>query len=573
MDKINSIKSKSRKLGLFIFFAFVVLQLLIAYRLFGISENIQNNNKLLKQNLLFQELKSDMLVMSIGPDFSMAQEVRRLSFKTHDKQMISMANDLVNRFNTTDDKISLVTPILQYVQRQTEILHEKLKNAPTLDLTKENMIMFVLILIINIIINVVIHFSSLKFVKNVEDLKIGVERFFEFLARKRERTEKIVLDSDDEINEIATMVNKNIEKLEADIQKDNETVSEIAEVSSLWERGELSHKIESEPASSDLKILKKELNNFINGIHIIFVDILSTLDHYEQGDYTTRIRKDAEGELKKLMVGVNSLGNALEDSATEIVMSLKEKSENLSDTSGNLSESLDILKGNLNKENQNIGNVSQEVEQVAENIKSTVDKANAMNEVATHTKSSADKGEELADSTLNAMEEIKDSTEAINEAITVIDSIAFQTNILSLNAAVEAATAGEAGKGFAVVAQEVRNLASKSAEAAKEIKELVGRTQSKADEGMNISLKMKTNFSEVAKKIVETFELVNSVTSEANLEMDKIEKIKSLISEIREMADENARAMEGTSDIAQTLNQISTELNSEVQSKQVKKGQ
>ena len=573
MDKINSIKSKSRKLGLFIFFAFVVLQLLIAYRLFGISENIQNNNKLLKQNLLFQELKSDMLVMSMGPDLSMAQEVKRLSLQSDDRQMKSMARDLVDKFNSSTDKISLITPVLQYVQGQTEILHEKLKNAPTINLTKENIIMFVLILLINIMINVVIHFFSLKFVKSVEGLKIGVERFFEFLSRKREKTQKIVLDSDDEINEIATMVNKNIEKLEADIQKDNETVSEIAEVSSLWERGELSHKIESEPASSDLKILKKELNNFINGIHIIFVDILSTLDHYEQGDYTTRIRKDAEGELKKLMVGVNSLGNALEDSATEIVMSLKEKSENLSDTSGNLSESLGILKGNLNKENQNIGNVSQEVEQVAENIKSTVDKANAMNEVATHTKSSADKGEELADSTLNAMEEIKDSTEAINEAITVIDSIAFQTNILSLNAAVEAATAGEAGKGFAVVAQEVRNLASKSAEAAKEIKELVGRTQSKADEGMNISLKMKTNFSEVAKKIVETFELVNSVTSEANLEMDKIERIKSLISEIRDMADENAKAMSGTSDIAETLNQISTELNSEVQSKQVKKGQ
>jgi methyl-accepting chemotaxis protein len=86
---------------------------------------------------------------------------------------------------------------------------------------------------------------------------------------------------------------------------------------------------------------------------------------------------------------------------------------------------------------------------------------------------SANDGEKLAEQTTEAMNEIDEEVNAINEAITIIDQIAFQTNILSLNAAVEAATAGEAGKGFAVVAQEVRNLASRSAEAANEIKELV----------------------------------------------------------------------------------------------------
>ncbi|RXI27686.1 methyl-accepting chemotaxis protein, partial [Arcobacter defluvii] len=82
-----------------------------------------------------------------------------------------------------------------------------------------------------------------------------------------------------------------------------------------------------------------------------------------------------------------------------------------------------------------------------------------------------------------SMDEINNQVNLINEAITVIDQIAFQTNILSLNAAVEAATAGEAGKGFAVVAAEVRNLASRSAEAAKEIKAIVENATSKADQG------------------------------------------------------------------------------------------
>ncbi len=89
-------------------------------------------------------------------------------------------------------------------------------------------------------------------------------------------------------------------------------------------------------------------------------------------------------------------------------------------------------------------------------------------------------GQELAKLTVESMTEINEQTAAIAESITIIDQIAFQTNILSLNAAVEAATAGEAGKGFAVVAQEVRNLASRSAEAAKEIKDLVESATSKA---------------------------------------------------------------------------------------------
>jgi methyl-accepting chemotaxis protein len=85
------------------------------------------------------------------------------------------------------------------------------------------------------------------------------------------------------------------------------------------------------------------------------------------------------------------------------------------------------------------------------------------------------------------MDEINSEVQAINEAISFIDQIAFQTNILSLNAAVEAATAGEAGKGFAVVAQEVRNLAGRSAEAANEIKRLVENAATKANQGKNIS--------------------------------------------------------------------------------------
>src|SRR5690606_17581489 len=111
-------------------------------------------------------------------------------------------------------------------------------------------------------------------------------------------------------------------------------------------------------------------------------------------------------------------------------------------------------------------------------------------QIASNVTYSASLGEKLANQTTTAMEEINTQVNLVNEAIGVIDNIAFQTNILSLNAAVEAATAGEAGKGFAVVAQEVRNLATRSAEAAKEIKEIVERATVKANEGKSIATNM-----------------------------------------------------------------------------------
>jgi methyl-accepting chemotaxis protein len=181
------------------------------------------------------------------------------------------------------------------------------------------------------------------------------------------------------------------------------------------------------------------------------------------------------------------------------------------------------------------------------------------------TTTSAQEGERLAEKTLSAMRTINSSTEFIDESISAIDSIAFQTNILSLNAAVEAATAGEAGKGFAVVAQEVRNLATKSAEAAHSIKELVEETKLKAKEGIEISNNMKENFSKVNNQISKTLDLVGSVASEATREKEKIESVEILINELKDLSINNRNIANKTDNISKDISEISNELIAEVQ--------
>ena len=152
--------------------------------------------------------------------------------------------------------------------------------------------------------------------------------------------------------------------------------------------------------------------------------------------------------------------------------------------------------------------------------------------ISSKTQESAHIGKELATKTVNSMEEINNTVMNINEAITVIDQIAFQTNILSLNAAVEAATAGEAGKGFAVVAQEVRNLAARSAEAAKEIKNLVENATIKANEGKEISSTMIKGFGELESNISETSNLIDDVTNAANEQSSGITQISDAVNQL-----------------------------------------
>ena len=145
---------------------------------------------------------------------------------------------------------------------------------------------------------------------------------------------------------------------------------------------------------------------------------------------------------------------------------------------------------------------------------------------------SVGEGQKLAQETNNSMNEIDEKVNAINEAITIIDQIAFQTNILSLNAAVEAATAGEAGKGFAVVAQEVRNLASRSADAANDIKALVQEATTKANNGRTIANEMIDGYDKLNENIINTLELISLVESASREQKNGIEQINDAVSSL-----------------------------------------
>ncbi|MCT7616114.1 methyl-accepting chemotaxis protein, partial [Aliarcobacter butzleri] len=169
---------------------------------------------------------------------------------------------------------------------------------------------------------------------------------------------------------------------------------------------------------------------------------------------------------------------------------------------------------------------------------------------------SANQGEKLANETTVAMDEINNQVNLINEAISVIDQIAFQTNILSLNAAVEAATAGEAGKGFAVVAQEVRNLASRSAEAAKEIKAIVENATSKANQGKQIATNMIEGYKELNQNIINTINLISDIEMSSKEQLSGIEQINVAVTQLDQQTQQNANVAMQTHTISTMTDQI-----------------
>ena len=165
-------------------------------------------------------------------------------------------------------------------------------------------------------------------------------------------------------------------------------------------------------------------------------------------------------------------------------------------------------------------------------------------------------GEKLANRTTQAMDEINTQVNLVNEAISVIDQIAFQTNILSLNAAVEAATAGEAGKGFAVVAQEVRNLASRSAEAAKDIKNIVEDATKKANEGKDIANEMIEGYKGLNDSISQTINLISDVEMSSKEQLLGIEQINDAVNQLDQQTQQNAMIASQTNDIALSADEI-----------------
>jgi len=322
--------------------------------------------------------------------------------------------------------------------------------------------------------------------------------------------------------------------------------------------GDFSDKVNLDTDDPYLKYFAKSLNLVSQKLHRNFTQILYILKEYEKGIYLKSMQTDnfRDGELKEFLKGINSL----KDSISDILKDNFTYGYKLQTTSNTLNEKMHMILEASDTQTKILDEISYKILNIKEKAKLTTDDTQAMQNSSRTIKESANQSLVYANETVTAMNEINSATKAISEAIDVIDQIAFQTNILSLNAAVEAATAGEAGKGFAVVASEVRNLASRSAEAAKSIKELVLKATQKANEGKEISDNMIEGYTHLIENIDSVTKLINNTNEATTKQLEDIKEIDKTINFLQDETNKYVTIAHQTNTVGQNLQLVADKI-------------
>jgi methyl-accepting chemotaxis protein len=246
----------------------------------------------------------------------------------------------------------------------------------------------------------------------------------------------------------------------------------------------------------------------------------------------------------------------LKNAIIQMLIENKTNGLTLQDSSEVLLQNVETLNTSSTKAQNNLNQTAHVLEKITQNVKTTSLQTQSMTNLAIEVTHSVNLGQQLAQQTNSAMDEINIQVTSINEAINIIDKIAFQTNIFSLNAAVEAATAGQEGKGFAVVAQEVRNLAERSTQAAKEIKNLVLQATTKANDGKAIANEMIEGYGNLNGIVDKTMGLIKNVALSAKEQQEGVEQINESVSLLHQQINANSSVASQANDIAQKTSSI-----------------
>ncbi len=401
--------------------------------------------------------------------------------------------------------------------------------------------------------------------KELEIIDKYFEQFVNFVQYNQNSFNYVHSTGNKSIDEMFVKWNKLIFDTDKQIKDDIKVIGEIVLTADKVEQGIFRCRVKANTKNPMVFTLKDTVNKMLDTLEDHMKNLETTLQNYSNDDFTKQIEisPTLKARMLSVMQGVNALGEALAIGAKNNL----ENGQMLERNSNTMKASMNNLAAKANEQAASLEETAAAVEEITSITRNNAENANKMAQLSTTVRSSVTNGQELASKTALSMDEINEQVTSINEAITVIDQIAFQTNILSLNAAVEAATAGEAGKGFAVVAQEVRNLANRSAQAAKEIKDLVENATSKANEGKVISDNMIKGYEELNVHINETIHIIENVSSASKEQMTGIEQINDTITKLDRVTQENANEATQISNIASDVSYMAKELVDDAKSK------
>ncbi len=268
------------------------------------------------------------------------------------------------------------------------------------------------------------------------------------------------------------------------------------------------------------------------------------------GDLTgSSVPIEGEDEASHLMRSLQHMQQALQS----LVSQLRTSADSIRTASVEIASGNQDLSNRTEQTASNLQQAASSMVQLTGTVRQTADSARTANQLANSASSAAAKGGEVVGQVVSTMDEINTSSKKISDIIGVIDSIAFQTNILALNAAVEAARAGEQGRGFAVVASEVRSLAQRSAEAAREIKTLIGASVERVEVGSRLVQEAGSSMTDIVSSVQRVSDIIGEITAAASEQSDGIEQVNQSVVQLDQMTQQNAALVEESAAAAESL--------------------
>ena len=279
-------------------------------------------------------------------------------------------------------------------------------------------------------------------------------------------------------------------------------------------------------------------------------------EHIAGGDLTQSIRVERSDETGQLLSAIQKMQGAL----SHLVNSVRQNAEGVAMASAQIAQGNQDLSSRTEQQASALEETSASMEQMGSTASQNADNARAASQLASSASSVAVQGGEVVGQVVQTMKDINESSRKISDIIGVIDGIAFQTNILALNAAVEAARAGEQGRGFAVVAAEVRNLAQRSAEAAKEIKGLINASVERVEQGTALVDQAGGTMQEVVQSIQRVTDIVGEISSASQEQNAGVSQVAEAVSNMDQATQQNAALVEESASAAASLRQQADQL-------------